>query len=200
MQVNEKIEEQSTVVTPDNQAEPQVAEQSQIDDKISENEQTVASFGKFKSAESLYEGYKQLEKEFTKKCQVLKDLEESGDTRKEIIEKIVQINPNLKVFADELNATNNVGELTIKLAEKLVGKVNEPCNIINDEEFLNSYVYSNEGIINKIVSDYLDSLVTIKVPHTISKGGNSYVSPTYRPRTLDEAGKMAKKFIETRRF
>ncbi|MDE6565593.1 MAG: hypothetical protein K2L47_00845, partial [Clostridia bacterium] len=60
--------------------------------------------------------------------------------------------------------------------------------------------YSNPEIINKIVSDYLDSLVSIKIPQTITKGGNSYVSPTYRPRTLDEAGKMAKKFIETRRF
>ena len=113
---------------------------------------------------------------------------------------MIEVNPELGQFADELKNVSDVSGISLKLAELLAGKINEPCNIINDEDFLNNYVYQNEGIINKIVSDYLDSLVSIKIPQTISKGGNSYVSPTYRPRTLNEAGKMAKKFIETRRF
>ena len=165
-----------------------------------DNQDTVTSFGKFKSAESLFEGYQQLEKEFTKKCQVLKKLENRAENNQQILEKMLQINPDLSYFADELKNVSGVEEFAIKLAETLTGKINEPCNMINDEEFLNNYVYSNEKIINKIVADYLDSLVSIQVPQTIAKGGNCYVSPTYRPRTLDEAGKMAKKFIENRRF
>ena len=141
-----------------------------------------------------------MEKEFTKKCQVLKKLENRAENNQQILEKMLQINPDLSYFADELKNVSGVEEFAIKLAETLTGKINEPCNMINDEEFLNNYVYSNEKIINKIVADYLDSLVSIQVPQTIAKGGNCYVSPTYRPRTLDEAGKMAKKFIENRRF
>ncbi len=199
MQENNTVE-QIAEVTPDTTIESQEIEQTQANDNISDNEETAVSYGKFKSAESLYEGYQQLQKEFTKKCQVLKELENRVGDNKHILDKMIEVNPELGQFADELKNVSDVSGISLKLAELLAGKINEPCNIINDEDFLNNYVYQNEGIINKIVSDYLDSLVSIKIPQTISKGGNSYVSPTYRPRTLNEAGKMAKKFIETRRF
>ncbi len=199
MQENNTVE-QIAEVTPDTTIESQEIEQTQANDNISDNEDTAVSYGKFKSVESLYEGYQQLQKEFTKKCQVLKELENRVGDNKHILDKMIEVNPELGQFADELKNVSDVSGISLKLAELLAGKINEPCNIINDENFLNNYVYQNEGIINKIVSDYLDSLVSIKIPQTISKGGNSYVSPTYRPRTLNEAGKMAKKFIETRRF
>lgn len=198
MQENNKTE-QVAVQAPSDGDKTQ-SEQPLSPDITHDNQDTVTSFGKFKSAESLFEGYQQLEKEFTKKCQVLKKLENRAENNQQILEKMLQINPDLSCFADELKNVSGVEEFAIKLAETLTGKINEPCNMINDEEFLNNYVYSNEKIINKIVADYLDSLVSIQVPQTIAKGGNSYVSPTYRPRTLDEAGKMAKKFIENRRF
>ncbi len=198
MQENNKIE-QVAVQAPSDGNKTQ-SEQPLSPDITHDNQDTVTSFRKFKSAESLFEGYQQLEKEFTKKCQVLKKLENRAENNQQILEKMLQINPDLSCFADELKNVSGVEEFAIKLAETLTGKINEPCNMINDEEFLNNYVYSNEKIINKIVADYLDSLVSIQVPQTIAKGGNSYVSPTYRPRTLDEAGKMAKKFIENRRF
>ncbi len=198
MQENNKIE-QVAVQAPSDGNKTQ-SEQPLSPNITHDNQDTVTSFGKFKSAESLFEGYQQLEKEFTKKCQVLKKLENRAENNQQILEKMLQINPDLSYFADELKNVSGVEEFAIKLAETLTGKINEPCNMINDEEFLNNYVYSNEKIINKIVADYLDSLVSIQVPQTIAKGGNCYVSPTYRPRTLDEAGKMAKKFIENRRF
>lgn len=198
MQENNKTE-QVAVQAPSDGDKTQ-SEQPLSPDITHDNQDTVTSFGKFKSAESLFEGYQQLEKEFTKKCQVLKKLENRAENNQQILEKMLQINPDLSCFADELKNVSGVEEFAIKLAETLTGKINEPCNMINDEEFLNNYVYSNEKIINKIVADYLDSLVSIQVPQTIAKGGNCYVSPTYRPRTLDEAGKMAKKFIENRRF
>lgn len=198
MQENDKIE-QVAVQAPSDGNKTQ-SEQPLSPDITHDNQDAVTSFGKFKSAKSLFEGYQQLEKEFTKKCQVLKKLENRAENNQQILEKMLQINPDLSCFADELKNVSGVEEFAIKLAETLTGKINEPCNMINDEEFLNNYVYSNEKIINKIVADYLDSLVSIQVPQTIAKGGNCYVSPTYRPRTLDEAGKMAKKFIENRRF
>lgn len=202
MQVNNTVE-QVAEVTPNTAIEPQSAtqtEQTQCAKQNFDNVETATSYGKFDSAKSLYEGYQQLEREFTKKCQVIKELEEQPYEHGKILDKMIEANPSLKQFEDELKTTSGMSELGVMLAEKLVGKINEPCNIINDEDFLNSYVYSNEKIVNKIVADYLDSLVSLKVPQTIAKGGTTYVSPTYRPRTLDEAGKMAKKFIENRRF
>ncbi len=198
MQENNKTEQVAVQAPSD--GDKTLLEQPLSPDITPDNQDAVTSFGKFKSAESLFEGYQQLEKEFTKKCQVLKKLEGRADNNQQILEKMLQINPDLSCFADELKNACGVEEFAIKLAETLTGKIHEPCNMINDEEFLNNYVYSNEKIINKIVADYLDSLVSIQVPQTIAKGGNCYVSPTYRPRTLDEAGKMAKKFIENRRF
>lgn len=199
MQENEKIE-QAEVLSPESQTQPQAIEQTQNCENNFDNGKASASYGKFDSAESLYEGYQQLEREFTKKCQVLKELENRAGDSQQILQKMLKVNPQLGQFAEELKPANGVGELSVLLAEKLVGKINEPCTIINDEEFLNNFVYSNEAIVSKIVADYLDSLVSMKIPQTIAKGGNAYVSPTYRPRTLDEAGKMAKKFIENRRF
>lgn len=198
MQENNTME-QVAVQVPSEVEKPQ-NEQTLSTLQTPDNQSTAISYGKFKNADSLYEGYQQLEKEFTKKCQVLKELENRAENNQQIFEKMLEINPELSCFADELKGVTSVEDFGVKLAKTLVGKINEPCNIINDEEFLKNYVYSNEKIINKIVCDYLDSLVSIKVPRTISKGGNSYVSPTYKPRTLDEAGKMAKKFMENRRF
>lgn len=165
-----------------------------------ENANEVNSFGKFKNAESLLNGYKQLEKEFTKKCQALKELENQKEDNFVDKDKLFEINPDLLKILGEQNENLNDKNMVYLLAEKLVGKINEPCNIINNDDFLNNYVYNNEKIISKIVTDYLDSLSSMKIPSTISGGGNSYISPTYRPRNLDEAGKLAKKFIENRRL
>ena len=71
MQENNTVE-QIAEVTPDTTIESQEIEQTQANDNISDNEETAVSYGKFKSAESLYEGYQQLQKEFTKKVSSIK--------------------------------------------------------------------------------------------------------------------------------
>ena len=70
MQENNTIE-QIAVESPDIAEKTQVEQPLQQDAK-SDNEVNAISYGKFKSAESLFEGYQQLENEFTIKCQVLK--------------------------------------------------------------------------------------------------------------------------------
>lgn len=198
MQENNAIE-QMEVTTP-SEVEKPLCEQADATNNTLDNEKTEISYGKFKSAQSLLEGYQQLEKEFTKKCQAMKELENQAVINPQVIEKMLNINPKLTSLADELKSATNTEEFCQKLAEQLVGRINEPCNIIKDEEFLNNYVYSNSEIVGRVIADYLDSLATIKAPQTLSKGGSSYVSPTYRPHTIAEAGNMARKFIENRRF
>ena len=93
--------EQTAEVTPVT-VEETLTEQTLQSDIQTDNGETAVSYGKFKSADSLYEGYQHLEKEFTKKCQVLKELENQlGDNHK-IFEKMLNVNPELEQFADEL--------------------------------------------------------------------------------------------------
>lgn len=200
MQDNSTLEQVSEI-TPVQSEQPQEIEQPVVEAEVRDNVKNDISYGKFKSAESLYEGYLQLQKEFTKKCQSLKEFENQKEDYSEIVNKMITANPKLEQMADELvDFATKGGNIGVLLAEKLVGKINEPCDIIKDEQFLRDFVYGNEKITEKIISDYLDSLSAIKVPQTIKSGGNSYVSPTYKPRTLNEAGNLAKKFIESRRI
>ena len=56
--------EQTAEVTPVT-VEETLTEQTLQSDIQTDNGETAVSYGKFKSADSLYEGYQQLEKEFT---------------------------------------------------------------------------------------------------------------------------------------
>lgn len=191
--------EQTVINAPDASAEPQ-SEQTSQSDQVSDNHEVTASYGKFKSLQGLLTGYQQLEKEFTKKCQTLKELENRVSDSGQILDKMLAVNPKLADYADKITAVDSLEGQMVALAEQLIGGINEPGKIIEDEDFLDKYVYANEHIVEKIVANYLDSLAAQKIPSTIARGGNSYVSSTYRPRSLDEAAKLAKKFIETRRF
>ncbi len=121
MQENNTVE-QIAEVTPDTTIESQEIEQTQANDNISDNEETAVSYGKFKSAESLYEGYQQLQKEFTKKCQVLKELENRVGDNKHILDKMIEVNPELGQFADELKNVSDVSGISLKLAELQIGR------------------------------------------------------------------------------
>ncbi len=168
---------------------------------IMDNESGATSYGKFKSAECLLNAYKQLEKEFTKKSQTLRTFQESQINVDDTISGMISVNPQLSNYADELKAAITSGSnSSIKLAECLNGRVTEPCHIINDKKFLDKYVYSNADIRGKIIAEYLDNLQDRRSPMTINGRGNAYVSPAYKPHSLDEASKLAKKYIENRRI
>ena len=166
-----------------------------------DNDDNDASYGKFKSAESLYKAYKQLEKEFTKKSQKLRAYLESTMSADDTLAGMIAVNPELSNYAEELRGAITAGtNSNIKLAECLNGRVSEPCHIIKNEDFLDSYVYSNADIKGKIIADYLETLQERRSPMTIKGRGNAYVSPAYRPHSLQEASKLATKFIQNRRI
>ena len=167
------------------------------------------SIGKFKDAESLLMAYNNLEAEFTKKSQRLASLEQeeeqrlNNESRQNEIEKKVDdfvtkfdaVRPFRETLKDNLttNSDKSIEEIALDL---LATSYKSPKDYVEDEEFLNNYIYSNESIKDRIIKDYL-SKVTQDSPIKVegSMRSISLVPPT-KPTTIEEAGLMAKSIIK----
>ncbi|MBQ8615148.1 MAG: hypothetical protein IJ415_01105, partial [Clostridia bacterium] len=65
-----------------------------------------------------------------------------------------------------------------------------------DDEFLNNYIFSNQEIKDKIVKDYL-SKITQNSPIKLENGSGAIsLSPPAMPKTIKEAGRLAKSIIK----
>lgn len=166
-------------------------------------------FGKFKDAESLLKAYNNLEAEFTKKSQKLASIEsENAKTQSELnkiaeqekrvdefISKFEIVKPFKSALKESLmtNEEADIKEEAIRLISKTYKTAQEfSC----DEEFLNNYIFSNQGIKDKIVKDYL-SKITQNSPIKVDGGAsNITLTPPKVPTTIKEAGKLAKTIIK----
>ena len=173
---------------------------------------------KFKSAKDLGQN---LEKEFTQKCQKVKELsdklsalenteksvpefekqdwEESVKTffsqnpmAKDYIAEISEVLLNDEDVAKQPNSLQNA--LTKVLAKKFV-----PYDkLASDEEFLEKYIYSNNKVSQKIINNYLDGLQKNKAMPLISSvsGSGTFSSPVKKPKTIKDAGKMVEAYFK----
>lgn len=167
------------------------------------------TLGKFKDAESLLTAYNNLEAEFTKKSQKLASYEQDEENRKinesrlnEVEKKVddfVTKFDAVRPFSEQLKASltsNSELSLESEALSLLANSYKSPKDYIEDEEFLNNYIYSNESIKDKIIKDYLGRIThdtPIKVEgsmHSISLNQPS------KPTTIEEAGRMAKNIIK----
>jgi len=166
-------------------------------------------YGKFKDAESLLKAYNSLEAEFTKKSQRLSLLEsENVKTQNEISKKAEQ-EKRVEEFVSKFDI---VKPFSSALKESLAQKENadikeEALTLISktyktaeeysqDDEFLNNYIFSNQSIKDRIVKDYL-SKITQNSPIKVEGGGSAIsLSPPTIPKTIKEAGKLAKSIIK----
>lgn len=174
-------------------------EQTHIDAPQTDNASQSVSYGKFDSAEALYEAYTNLEKEFTKKCQLIKNVE-NPLSRQEIVEKLVEINPVLGKVAEELSGYIDGGERAEYALAKVMTWDKLGGSIVEDEEFMNRHVYNNEDVRGKIIADYMDSLSQLKPPKSIKNGGQTVITPVSRPKDLKAAGILAKELLNSRRI
>jgi len=175
------------------------------------NQQDLGSkenFGKFKDAESLLKAYANLESEFTKKSQRLASLEQlelkrseqenqtKENERKveEFITKFEKAKPFSSALKESLNNNQNLnlGEEAFKL---IANNYKSAEDYVNDSEFLNNYIFSNQEIKDKIVKDYL-SQITQNSPIKMQSSANITLTPPKVPTTIQEAGKMAKTIIK----
>lgn len=187
----------------------------------SDNQVVETSLGKFKNNEALLNAYNSLEAEFTKRSQRLKELEQSTSDKVETpdeklaydsedwqakVQEFVMKNPIAKEFAEEI-ADRIINDdalardkhcLDIALNSVLAAKYRQPEQLLQDDEFLDKYVFSNQSIKDKIVEEYINSLNSYQPPDVIRHKGQISLAPPERPRTLKEAGDLATKLFNRR--
>ncbi|MEG1612723.1 MAG: hypothetical protein RR357_00980 [Clostridia bacterium] len=176
-----------------------------------EAETVTISDKRFKTSDELQKAYSSLEKEFTKRSQRLKVLEREMESKMETpspvysqenwqerVEKFVSENPSAKPFKKDIAKVILNGELTsnpncleLALSKVLINNYRTPNALLEDSEFLDNHVFKNDKIREKIIKDYLCSVNNVRSPKTISGGGQPALAPQNRPKSFDEAGKMA---------
>ncbi|HAJ77705.1 MAG TPA: hypothetical protein DCO89_01375 [Clostridiales bacterium] len=176
---------------------------------------------KFKSVKELGNAYQNLEKEFTQKCQKIKELtdkllEMENTTKfvpeyerddwgenvkaffanhplaKEYIAEISDVLKNDELIANQSNSLNNA------LTKVLAGKFVPYDKLAQDEQFLEQYVYSNKQISERIVNNYLDSLQKNKAMPLMTSisGSGTFASPVKKPKTIKDAGKIVEAYFK----
>lgn len=81
-----------------------------------------------------------------------------------------------------------------KMLEKEAFKLED---IVKDESFLNNYIYNNENIKGKIISNYVSSLKRSNtVPEVMPSITANFGETVSTPKTLSEAKQMASKYFD----
>ena len=187
----------------------------------------TASVGKFASSEELLKAYNRLEAEFTKKCQLLKEAERRSeptdvpsdaagsaplyekDEWEEKVAAFVETYPIAEEYAAEIASilkedaalATQENCLEVALGKAVAKHYKTPERIIEDETFLERYVYQNDKIRDRVIADYLEGLSPlVGAPRTIPHGGAAAIIPPSRARSIEEAGAMAEKLIKSRRI
>lgn len=76
----------------------------------------------------------------------------------------------------------------------VLSRKKSPEELIDDEDFLSKYVYLSKKIKDKIIADYVSEMEK-GAPSVIAKGGEVFLSPPKKPRTLNEAMRLAEKLL-----
>ncbi len=187
----------------------------------------AASVGKFANSDELLKAYNHLEAEFTKKCQQLKETERRSEPSPEpstaegsapLYEKedweervaaFLGKYPMAEEYANEIGAilledkdlAGREDCLDVALGRAVAKNYKKPESIVEDEAFLEKYVYRNDKIRNKVIQEYLEGLSPlVGAPRTLPHGGAAAIIPPTRPSSIEEAGAMAEKLINSRRI
>lgn len=169
--------------------------------------------GKFKNSEKLLDAYNELQSEFTRKCQRLSEAEkklqdinlENASTKdgqenefawKKNIGEFLQSHKNASELMEEI--TNEIiSDESLKDSEdgleKAYNRVIERkyvpySELVDNDEFLNKYIYSNEKIKNNIIKEYVSTLQNNRSPLTVSNSGfNRSASTGSKFKSLEDA-------------
>lgn len=181
------------------------------DDKIAEeksgediNKKQENKFGKFANPQELYKAYLELEKEFTRRSQKLKELEgnevafKNEEEWKSAADKFFELAPSARKFArdiaqeiysrPELKRDKNC--FLIAFGEVMAKKFRTPQQLLDDGQFVEQFVLGNKKVKDAIIGDYLEALRLNAPPKTMQSGGMQCVAPLKTPRTVEEAGSM----------
>ena len=169
------------------------------------------STGKFKDSEALLEAYNNLQSEFTKKCQTLADLKKKGeenvhfDNLNQKMQNFFGAHPEAADFKEAI--LNQVSDDKLlqddNPFERAFGKIaiqnfKTPNNLVQDESFLEQFVFKNDQIKERILNDYFSQVNFASSPKLISShaGSAPSITPKSLPKNIVEAGKMAKAIFD----
>lgn len=176
---------------------------------ISENAES-SIYGKFKDAKSLLEAYNSLQSEFTRKSQKLADLQKQLDenlalSKSDSIDEILGDSTDLEKYKKEiteiLENDTEISNLPNKnrVALKIIKEAeNKTANLLNDPDYMDKYIESNQEIKDKIITNYLSNQQNSpSSPKVISgNASNIYFSPSIStPKTLKDAGEILTKML-----
>ena len=160
------------------------------------------SYGKFNSAEDLLKAYTALESEFTKRSQKLKELEakqnavKKGEEMKTFLEKYPVAEKFSEELKEEIAKTASAGDgYEGALLNVLSRKVKSEDEMAKDERVI-SRVLGDEENREAIINGYLDRIRENSTVKSLPKVGAIPVAPSYRPKSVKEAGEIAKKILE----
>jgi hypothetical protein len=153
-------------LTQELQAEAGAAEAEKV------NEETATELGKFKDVKTLIEAYKNLEAEFTRRSQRLKDLENANKASEELVE------------AENKTQTDN--PLIPSRGQEVL-----------DKDKLVEAAMNSTDVKNAVITEYLQNTAKNKGVQFIASGVNV---PAQRraPVSVKEAGRLAQEFLNKR--
>ena len=182
---------------------------------------TGSPIQKFRSVDALSKAYENLEREFTQKCQKIKELTEKLsdlDNAKKVapefessdwedkVKNFFEANPMAKNYVEEISnvletddeIANSKNSLQNALTKILATKFVPPELLANDDNFLEKYIYQNKKVSEKIINDYIDNLQKNRFMPLITSvaGSGTFSSPVKKPKTIKDAGKMVEAYFK----
>ena len=172
--------------------------------------------GKFKDVKSLLNAYNALQSEFTRRCQRVKELErENSQVKKEqslsdsLIDgrewerkAFLEIFPDaeedlMSLYDTALYSDDSKGWLGRAYLKKLTKNYEDKINYFNSIDYVKNAVNSNEELKNQIIKEYLSEIENSKPAiKLISGNGLATVSPPSTPKSLADAGNLARQIFE----
>lgn len=183
----------------------QQKQEQQKQEQPKEEQQEEHKYGKFKNPEELLKAYGELEKEFTRRSQKLKELEsareeafKSEEDWRAAVDKFFEETPSAKAFskdiANEIIAHPELKKdkncLSVALTRTLVSKFRTPEQLLSDGQFLNEYVLKSQAVKDAVVAEYLRGVREGEPPLVLGGGGKQFATSAKSPKTIEEAGFM----------
>lgn len=162
----------------------------------------MEKFGKFKSAEALYEAYQNLQAEFTRKCQKLSEFEKDKTQLSKPSQQQIEDDLN-KFLVKNTEAQNYSEQLKEKVKEEKGSTFEDAWAKIVMEEMASKdtqkfnspifkkYVFDDEMLKNKVIEIYMKELNEKRPPILISsEGQRAAKQEPAAPTSLKEAKRL----------
>ena len=176
------------------------------------------NFGKFKDAKGLLEAYNSLQSEFTRRCQKVKELEreignlknsEQVNNTSEKLSIEGECNGFLSAFPEAKQHIKSLygiaaskgdesyGRLERAYIDKLLTDLKSERDYFTSKDYLNSALNKSDDLKNEIIRGYLDEVYATKSNAPLISGdGKACVTPPSNPKSIYEAGNLAKKIFD----